>query len=149
MAVKTAETSMRTEIKTEWAVGGTTVTALTAMEDGVTFTNGTGASQFTDVIEASLNANGSPVALSSLTAPSGAAGSSFTKIKGIGVSNPSTNSAITLTSSVTGLVVGKIDPGASFFVPYPSAAGLTVSGASTFTATGTTGQFLRVVLALA
>lgn len=149
MALKSAAISMRAEIKTEWMSNSTKVTSETSMEDNVKFTDGSGASQFDDIIEASINANSSPVALSTLTSPSGASGSTFTKLKGIGVENPSANAAITLTSSITGLVVGKIDPGAKYFVPYPSAAGLTVSGASTLTATGTPGQFVRVILLLA
>lgn len=148
MALKSAEISMRAEIKTEWMTNSTKVTSETSMEDRTKFTDGAGALQFDDIIEASINANGTPVALSSLASPSGASGSTFTKLKGIGIENPSTNAAITLASSITGLVVGKIDPGAKYFVPYPSAAGLTVSGASTLTATGTTGQLLRVILCL-
>lgn len=148
MALKSAEVSMRAEIKTEWMTNSTKVTSETSMENNAKFTDGAGASQFDDIIEASINADGSAVALSTLTSPSGASGSTFTKLKGIGVENPSTNAAITLASSITGLVVGKIDPGAKYFVPYPSASGLTVSGASTLTATGTTGQFLRVILCL-
>ncbi|MBI1325538.1 hypothetical protein GC170_20435 [bacterium] len=149
MAVKSSTYNLTVETTTEWSVGSTLVNATTQIGDSVKFTNGTGAGQFTDVIEASLNANGSPVTLSSLSTPQGTAGSTFTKLKGVGFFNPSTNAAITFTSSVTGLHAGKIEPGATFFVPYPSAAGLTVSGASTFTATGTTGQFLRMILLLA
>lgn len=149
MALKSAECSMRAEIKTEWMTGGTKVVSETVMDDAQRFTDGAGASQFEDVIELSLNANSTPVALSTLSSPGSVSGSSFTKLKGIGIENPSTNAAITLTSSISGLISGRIDPGAKFFVPYPSAAGLTISGASTLTASGTPGQLLRLILCVA
>lgn len=151
MAVKSSSYNPTLEVITEWAVGSTKVTASSEMKDNVKFTNGAGALQFTDVIEASINANGTPVALSSLSSPAGASGSSFTKLKGIGLYNPPTNNAISLASSASGagLHVGRVDPGATIIIPYPSAAGITVTGATTFTATGTAGQFLRVLLLLA
>lgn len=148
MAVKSAETSMRVEVKTEWLTGSTKVTSETAIEDRQVFTDGAAASQFEDLIEVSLNV-GTPVALSSLVSPAGASGSSFTKLKGVAFENLSSNAAITFTSTITGLVAGRIEPGVKFFVPYPSAAGLTISGASTLTASGTAGQSLRVILFVA
>lgn len=149
MALKSCSYNLTLEAVTEWSIGSTLVNAATQLAAATKSTNGTGANQFTGVIEASINANATPVALSTLTSTEGTSGSSFTKLKGIGFYNPPTNAAIAFTSSVTGLHVGTIEPGATFFVPYPSAGGRTVSGASTFTATGTTGQFLRMLLLVA
>jgi hypothetical protein len=118
--------------------------------DGVfRFTDGTGAAQAAAVIDVDINNNNTPVAFSTFMRTDGNAFSAETKIKAAIFYNPSANAAATVATSVTGVAVGKLDPGGLIAWISPSAGGLAITGASTFTINGTTGQFTRVLLLVA
>lgn len=114
------------------------------------FTDGAGALQATAVVDASIPCNNTATPLSGLTRIDGNAFGSLTKLKAIVYYNPPTNAAAVLTSSVTGVAAGTIPPGGTMLWISPEAAGLTVSGTSTFTSNGGGGsQYLRTIMLLA
>lgn len=119
--------------------------------DGIfRFTDGAGALQGTAIVDASIACNNVAVPCSVFSRIDGNAFGSLTKLKAAVFHNPSTNAEVILTSSVSGVCVGTIKPGGVMAWISPDAGGLTVSGASTFTANGGGGtQYLRVILLLA
>lgn len=118
--------------------------------DGIfRFTDGTGAAQAAAVIDVDINNNNSAVAFSTFTKTDGTAFSAETKIKAAIFYNPSANAQAVLTSSISGVAVGTLVPGGLIAWIAPNAAGLAITGASTFTINGTTGQYTRVILLVA
>lgn len=114
------------------------------------FTDGAGALQASAVVDASIPCNNVATAFSGLTRIDGNAFGSLTKLKAVVLYNPTTNAATIVTSSISGVAVGTIPPGGTILWISPEAAGLTVSGASTFTSNGGGGtQFLRAIMLLA
>lgn len=118
--------------------------------DGIfRFTDGTGAAQGSAWIDTEIENDNVAVALSTFLRTDGNALGSPTKLKAAIFYNPSTNAETTLASSITGLAVGKLLPGDVIAWATPTAAGLTISGASTLTSNGTAAQNLRVILLVA
>lgn len=114
------------------------------------FADGTGALQASAVVDVTIPCDNVAVAFSTFTRTDGNAFGAATKLKAVIFFNPSANAATTVTSSVTGVAVGKLDPGGLITWISPTTAGLTISGASTFTSNGGgAGQSIRAILLVA
>lgn len=112
------------------------------------YTDGAGALQAAAVIDASVACNNVAAAFSGMTRIDGNAFGALTKIKGVVLFNPSTNST-TIISSTFGLAC-TLPPGGMVTWASPDAAGIAITGASTITSNGGGGaQFLRAILILA
>lgn len=119
--------------------------------DGIyRFTEGAGALQATAVVDAAVPCNNTATPFSTFPRIDGNAFGSLTKLKLAVFYNPIENAPVVLTSSATGVSVGTVHAGGLIVWVSPSAGGLTVSGASTFTANGGGAlQNLRVIMFLA
>jgi hypothetical protein len=114
------------------------------------FTEGAGALQATAVVDTPVACNNVAAAFSGFSRIDGNAFGALTKLKLAIFYNPPTNAAVVLTSSVSGVSIGTVQPGGFILWLSPTAGGLTVSGASTFTANGGGAlQNLRVIMFLA
>jgi len=128
--------------------GQSVLTGRTEYSSVYRFANGTGASQATDVIDGTITANNTAVALSSLTTTLGEAFGTKTELKSVTFQNPATNTGnITITSNITGCPVGTLAPDSEINYHTNHQTGLTITGNNTITANGTvTSETLRVIL---
>lgn len=132
-------------------IGQSTVTGKTDYSTSYRLANGTSSAQATDVIDANITANGTAVALSSLVTTLGDAFGTKTKLKSITLQNDAANTGnITITSNITGMPVGVLQPDTEINYHTNSAGGLTIASGNTITATGTvTTENLRVIAIVA
>jgi hypothetical protein len=129
---------------------GSVIQGRTNTDIATAFTNGTAAAQVTTVIDANVTSNNTAVALSTLTNTLGEAFTGLTKLKGIVVTNASTNNITTFTCNATGGPSSvTLVPGGSIAHFAANANGLTVTGTTTLLSNGNAADAVRVVLFLA
>lgn len=128
-------------------IGSSTLSGNTYFEEVLRFTNGTGASQSTSVVDGLLNNNNTAVQLTTFQNTTGDYISAETKLRGIALKNNGAAST-TISSSISGFPGCVLAPGGWVVYSNPAASPLTCSYLSTITSNGTAGQYTRVILFL-